>query len=142
MLVTGGRGARQRSGRDPPRAQAGSGRRRHGRRQGRPVVLAVATCRRLADYAGYRPEELTHVLVRGARLVNVRSRASLSRSSSGRGSPSSSDPTAPARRTVLEACVLVLQGDLLKAGNVRDLINRARRLPAGREWSSRTGVTE
>ena len=54
---------------------------------------------------------------------NVRSRASLE-VDFGPGLTILVGPNGAGKTTVLEALVLVLQGDLLKAGNVRDLINR------------------
>jgi DNA replication and repair protein RecF len=63
------------------------------------------------------------MLVRGARLVNVRSRASLE-VEFGPGLTILVGPNGAGKTTVLEALALVLQGDVLKAGNIRDLINR------------------
>ncbi len=61
--------------------------------------------------------------VRCARLVNVRSRSSLE-VDFGPGLTILVGPNGAGKTTVLEALVLVLQGDLLKAGNFRELINR------------------
>ena len=63
------------------------------------------------------------MLVRRARLVNVRSRLSLN-VEFGTGLTVLVGPNGAGKTTVLEALALVLQGDLLRAGNVRDLISR------------------
>jgi DNA replication and repair protein RecF len=61
--------------------------------------------------------------IRRARLVNVRSRSSLDVDFAP-GLTVLVGPNGAGKTTILEALVLVLRGDLLRAGNVRDLINR------------------
>ena len=63
------------------------------------------------------------MLVRRAHLTNVRSRLSLD-VELGPGLTILVGPNGAGKTTVLEALALVLRGDLLRASNVRDLINR------------------
>jgi len=63
------------------------------------------------------------MLIRRARLTNVRSRSSLE-VEFGAGLNVLVGPNGAGKTTVLEALVVVLRGEMLRGGTVRDLINR------------------
>ncbi len=81
------------------------------------------------------------MLAQRARLVNVRSRSELD-VGFGSGLTVLVGPNGAGKTTVLEALVLVLQGGLLRAGNLRDLINREEKyLRAEVDLESDSGTT-